>query len=96
MKRARAIRYTVLAVGEGATEEAFLRHLKSLVGHRGQRRITIDNAKGGGPGYAIDDARKKKAYRPSSKVIVWVDGDRIHSEAELQWLTGRLGVYAVG
>lgn len=79
----RAERYTVLAVGEGNTEVAFLRHLKALREIRGTRSIDIQNGHGGDPGYTVERARRLANYRSYRKVLVWVDADRIESDDDL-------------
>lgn len=49
----RAVRRTLLVVGEGLAEEVFLRHLKALYVERGHKSVTIKNAKGKGGGHVL-------------------------------------------
>lgn len=53
------VRKTLLVVGEGDSEEAFLKHLRSLYcsGGRGPA-VTVRNAHGKGPEHVIDHARR--------------------------------------
>lgn len=53
----RRVRPTLLAVGEGDTEEAFLRHLRELYCSDGAGvAVTIRNARGKGPEHVVDHA----------------------------------------
>ena len=54
----RQARKTVLVVGEGHSEVAFLRHLKSLYAPRSCGvAVNISNAHGKGPAHVIDPVR---------------------------------------
>jgi len=79
-------RYTVLVVGEGDTEVAFLEYVKSLRDIRGKRSITIESGRGGNPAYAIERARRLAEAREFKQIVVWVDGDQIRSEEHLMEL----------
>lgn len=78
-KKKRMIRQrtTLLIVGEGATEEAFLKHLRSLYcADRQGPRVTIKNAYGKGPEnvlrVAIHELRRAADY---DRVAVLMDTD---------------------
>lgn len=86
MKRSRrrkkaARRTTVLAVGEGKTEAAFLYYLKSQAVSRGKTRVTVRPAHGGSPEHAVKYTRSIMAYNEPSnaydRAVLLVDGDLI-------------------
>ena len=56
-RKRRTAYHTVLVVGEGTTECAFLRHIKTLYNSRGCGvSVTIRNAHGKGPDHVVDYA----------------------------------------
>lgn len=80
-KSLRQVRRTLLVVGEGDSEVAFLKHLKTLYcsGHLGVS-ATINNAHGKGPFNVIDHtARQARTYGYDRRValldtdIAWTD-----------------------
>ena len=67
---------TLLVVGEGYDEVAFLNHLKQFPGVCGKGvEITIKNARGKGAAGVIDCAIKLKANAAFDKVAVLLDTD---------------------
>ena len=67
---------TLLIVGEGYDEVAFLNHLKQFPGVCGQGvEITIRNARGKGAAGVIDCAIKLKANAAYDKVVALLDTD---------------------
>lgn len=75
-KQKRKANRTVLIMGEGATEKAFLKHLKNLYGERGSGLvITIRAATGGSPGNIVrytENIIKNRAY---DRVAILMDTD---------------------
>lgn len=70
-------RITVLLVGEGSSEEEFLRHLKSLYGHRDSGvAITIKNARGKGAAHVIDVARRHSHGADFDLKLALLDADK--------------------
>ena len=72
----RAARHTVLLVGEGKTECAFLRHIKSLYISRGCGvSVAIRNAYGKGPDQVVDYAIRQRRNAAYDRVAVLLDTD---------------------
>ena len=72
----RAVLKTVLIVGEGDTEKAFLDHLKRLYVTRGCGvTVTVRNAHGKGPGNVIDAAIRHAKNGDFDIVAVLMDTD---------------------
>lgn len=72
-------KFTILAFGEGQTEEAFLRHLGSLyILRESGVSIMYDCAGGKDPEYMIDRViRKKKGYDVFNIVFILLDDDKL-------------------
>jgi hypothetical protein len=72
----RAQRTTLLAVGEGDCEEAFLKHLRSLycANHAGVS-VTVRNAHGKGPGNVIGRAIAHMSNRAFDRTLALLDTD---------------------
>lgn len=67
---------TVLVVGEGKTEEAFLRYIKSLYIYRGCGvAVTIRNAHGKGPNHVVDFAIRQCRNADYDRVVALLDND---------------------
>jgi hypothetical protein len=75
-QKTRALRTTLLAVGEGDCEEAFLKHLRSLycADHAGVS-VTIRNAHGKGPGNVISTALGHMRNRAFDRALSLLDTD---------------------
>lgn len=72
----RAARHTVLLVGEGTTDWAFLRHIKSLYISRGCGvSATIRNAHGKGPDHVVDYAIRQCRNADYDRVVALLDTD---------------------
>jgi len=72
----RSVSHTVLLVGEGTTEQAFLRHIKSLYISRGCGvGITIRNAHGKGPDHVVDYAIGQCRNAAYDRVVTLLDTD---------------------
>ncbi len=73
---------TILLVGEGKTEVAFLSHLKSLYIQRNCGiKLTIKNARGKGPEYIINFAVRQRNNAAYDRVAVLLDTDLAWSDA---------------
>lgn len=76
MPRKRKTNQTVLIVGEGSIDEAFLKHLKSLyiTRHCGVS-VRVINAHGGSPESIVDFTIRQKNSASFDRVIVVMDTD---------------------
>ena len=78
----RAILRTVLIVGEGACEVAFLNHLKTLFVKRGCGvTVKISNAKGKGSAHVVDFALKQSQNSAYDDVAALLDTDDVWTDA---------------
>lgn len=68
------VRKTLLLVGEGHAEKAFLNYLKSLYSLR-ELNVDIINAKGKGPEHILNYSKNCQAYSPRDIVGVLLDTD---------------------
>ncbi|MDZ7862223.1 hypothetical protein [Acidovorax sp.] len=72
----RSVARTVLVVGEGQSEELFLRHLCSLYQQRGSGvRITIKNARGKGAQHVVDYAIRQSRNADFDERVALLDTD---------------------
>ncbi len=72
----RSVSHTVLLVGEGTTEQAFLKYIKSLYISRGCGvGVTIRNAHGKGPDHVVDYAIRQCRNAAYDRVVVLLDTD---------------------
>ncbi len=75
---------TLIIVGEGAHEEAFLRHMASLYdGRETNQKITIKSADGGSPGDIIHSAIKNRHSKYDRKYVL-MDSDVKIPEKDIQ------------
>lgn len=75
-KARKPVQHAVLIVGEGSTEEAFLRYLKSLYITRGCGvGLKIRNAHGKGPDHVVDFAIRQRNNADYDRVIALLDTD---------------------
>lgn len=73
---------TLLIVGEGYAEEAFLNHVKRLYAPRGcGLSVTIKNARGKGARHVVDWTRRQTANADYDAVAAMLDTDQDWSEA---------------
>lgn len=76
VRERRAARHTILLVGEGATERAFLSHVKTLYITRGCGvSAAIRNAHGKGPDHVVRHAVGICRNASYDRVVVLLDGD---------------------
>ena len=69
---------TLLIVGEGPEDEAFLKYMKDLYDRRDSgQRVTITAAAGGSPGDVIDTAIRKHRNAEFDRRYVLLDSDRL-------------------
>lgn len=75
-QKMRTLRTTLLAVGEGDSEVAFLRHLRSLycADHAGVN-VAVRNAHGRGPGNVISTALGHMRNRAFDRALALLDTD---------------------
>lgn len=75
---------TLLCVGEGESECAFLRYLCSIHDYRGKQSIKIENGRGGSPTDVLKRARRiSKAYH-FDRVLIWIDEDAVQAKEREQ------------
>lgn len=75
-RKRRTASHTVLLVGEGKTEQAFLQHLKFLYISRGCGvSVTIRNAHGKGPDHVVDYAIRQCHNAEYNRVLALLDTD---------------------
>ncbi|MBZ0095792.1 MAG: hypothetical protein K8H75_10560 [Sulfuricella sp.] len=92
----RSVLKTVLIVGEGDTEKAFLDHLKRLYVTRGCGvAVTVRNAHGKGPGNVIDAAMRHGRNGDFDIVAVLMDTD-LPWNAEVHELAREHSICMVG
>lgn len=73
---ARIVRQTVLIVGEGYAEEAFLKHLRGLYTSRAEgRSLTVRNARGKGAAHVVSETWRIARRLPHSHVASLFDAD---------------------
>lgn len=76
MKKTRKIkRATLLIVGEGAHEKAFLQHMKAMYDGETNQAIKIDAASGGSPIEMIDETLRKYNHADYDRKVLLLDGD---------------------
>lgn len=76
-KRRRQAKKTVLFIGEGITEQAFLDYLKSIYISRGcGLSVKVQAANGGSPACILDYAIKQTRNRAYDRVAVLLDTDK--------------------
>ncbi|MEQ5801965.1 hypothetical protein [Halomonas sp. H10-9-1] len=67
---------TLLVVGEGAHERAFLEHMKQLYDRRNnQQRLTVKAADGGSPGDILRVVRKRYQHIDYDRRVILLDDD---------------------
>ncbi len=72
----RAARHTILLIGEGATDSAFLKHIKSLYISRGRGvSAKINNARGKGPDHVVNYAIRQRQNAAYDRVVALLDAD---------------------
>ena len=75
-RKRKSAQFTVLLVGEGTTDCAFLRHIKSLYISRGCGiSVTVRNAHGKGPDHVVDYAIRQYRNADYDRVVVLLDTD---------------------
>lgn len=76
VKKIRRIKLaTLLIVGEGAHEKAFLQHMKSLYDGETNQTVKIDAASGGSPIEIIDETIRKFNHADYSRKVILLDSD---------------------
>lgn len=76
LRKGRAARHTILLVGEGGTDTAFLKHVKSLYISRGSGvSAKVLNARGKGPNHVVDYAIRQRQNAAYDRVVALLDTD---------------------
>lgn len=66
---------TLIIVGEGACEKAFLSHLKQLFSNNTNQKVKIDSADGGSPYDIVNTTVKKTKHIAYDKKYILIDSD---------------------
>lgn len=66
---------TLLAVGEGPADRAFINHLKGLYSHDSGQKVTVDTADGGSPAVMIQHVIRKYRYADYDRRLLLLDED---------------------
>ena len=66
---------TLIIVGEGAHEKAFLSHLKTLYSANTDQKVKIDSADGGSPQDIVRTALKKSRHIDYDRKFILMDSD---------------------
>lgn len=76
MKKTRRIKLaTLLIVGEGVHEKAFLQQMKFLYDGENNQAVKIDAASGGSPIEIIDETIRKYNHADYSRKVILLDED---------------------
>lgn len=76
MRKPRKIKLaTLLIVGEGVHEKAFLQHMKSLYDSENDQAVKVDAASGGSPIEIIDETIRKYNHADYSRKAIVLDAD---------------------
>lgn len=82
MNTRRKVKRTLLAVGEGDTEKAFLTFLRSLYCRDGEGvKVVVRNAHGKGPDHVVDHAIRQSTTTSYDQVLALLDTDIPWSDA---------------
>ena len=74
-KPKRSLLSTLIIVGEGAHEKAFLSHLKTLYSANTDQKVKIDSADGGSPQDIVRTAVKKSKHIGYDRKFILMDSD---------------------
>lgn len=66
---------TLLIIGEGTHEKAFLLHMKSIYDGENNQTIKVDAASGGSPIEIIDETLRKYNHADYDKKVILLDAD---------------------
>jgi hypothetical protein len=92
--RKRSVQFTLLIVGEGDAEVAFLQHLRSIYSAEIGSSITLKNAYGGGGHQALKQAIRDVRAWQYNKAVVMIDTDAHWNDADRKEAT-RTGIKVV-
>lgn len=80
-RRQQQIRKTLLVVGEGDSEVAFLKHLRELYCCQGKGvTVTIRNAHGKGPDHVVDHAIRQARIYSYDSCVAFLDTDLVWTD----------------
>ncbi len=71
---------TLIIVGEGACEKAFLGHLKQLFSNNTNQKVKVDSADGGSPYDIVNTTVKKTRHIAYDKKYILIDSDIVIDE----------------
>lgn len=71
----RSLLSTLIIVGEGTHEKAFLSHLKTLYSANTNQKVKIDSADGGSPQDIVKTAVKKSRHIEYDRKFILMDSD---------------------
>lgn len=71
---------TLIIVGEGACEKAFLSHLKQLFSNNTNQKVKVDSADGGSPYDIVNTTVKKTKHIAYDKKYILMDSDIVIDE----------------
>jgi hypothetical protein len=92
----RSLRFTLLVVGEGDSEVAFLKHLRSLYCTNQEGvSVTVMNAHGKGPGNVISTAIGHRRNRQFDKALAMLDTDLVWVKKDIE-AARKAGIVLVG
>ena len=80
-KPKRSLLSTLIIVGEGAHEKAFLSHLKALYSANTDQKVKIDSADGGSPQDIVRTAVKKSRHIDYDRKFILMDSDIVVDDA---------------
>jgi len=80
-KLKRSLLSTLIIVGEGAHEKAFLSHLKALYSANTDQKVKIDSADGGSPQDIVRTAVKKSRHIDYDRKFILMDSDIVVDDA---------------
>lgn len=83
-KNQRTVRKTLLIVGEGSDEKAFLGHLKILYSTAAGPRVRVISADGRAPDGPVNEAISLKEKHEYDKVVVLLDTDIAWTEEKIK------------
>lgn len=83
-KQRRSLLSTLIIVGEGAHEKAFLSHLKSLYAANTGQKVKIDSADGGSPQDIVRTAVKKSRHIDYDRKFILMDSDIAVDDATIR------------
>lgn len=79
-KNKKVVVSTLIIIGEGACEKAFLGHLKQLFSNNTNQKVKVDSADGGSPYDIVNTTVKKTRHIAYDKKYILMDSDIVIDE----------------